>query len=108
MTMNFMLTRTTALLITGVASADFIGFDGFSSTNSQGNNVVQMYAVFDNADAVALNFFNADVSITDGEFIHNDVQAAAGCVIGRDYPAPIVDHAVARGRALAAYAAARG
>ncbi len=37
-----------------------------------------------------------------------DVQAAAGCVIGRDYPAPIVDHAAARERALAAYAAAKG
>ncbi|MCU0505796.1 MAG: DNA photolyase family protein [Chloroflexi bacterium] len=37
-----------------------------------------------------------------------DVQAAAGCVIGRDYPAPIVDHALARQRALAAYAAATG
>jgi len=27
----------------------------------------------------------------------------AGCVIGRDYPAPIVDHAAARARALEAY-----
>jgi deoxyribodipyrimidine photo-lyase len=36
-----------------------------------------------------------------------DVQQAAGCVIGRDYPAPIVDHAAARERALAAYAAAK-
>ena len=27
-----------------------------------------------------------------------DVQVAAGCVIGRDYPAPIVDHAAARDR----------
>ena len=35
------------------------------------------------------------------------VQRAVGCVIGTDYPAPIVDHAVARERALAAYAAAR-
>jgi deoxyribodipyrimidine photo-lyase len=32
-----------------------------------------------------------------------DVQEAAGCVIGRDYPAPIVDHAEARRRAIAAY-----
>lgn len=32
-------------------------------------------------------------------------QAAAGCRIGVDYPAPIVDHAEARERALAAYAA---
>jgi deoxyribodipyrimidine photo-lyase len=36
-----------------------------------------------------------------------EVQAAAGCAIGRDYPAPIVDHARARGEALARYAAAR-
>jgi deoxyribodipyrimidine photo-lyase len=34
-------------------------------------------------------------------------QGASGCVIGRDYPAPIVDHAVERERTLAAYAAAR-
>ncbi len=35
------------------------------------------------------------------------VQAAAGCVVGRDYPAPIVDHGLARERAVTAYAAAR-
>lgn len=34
-------------------------------------------------------------------------QQAAGCTIGRDYPLPIVDHAWARERTLAAYAAAR-
>jgi deoxyribodipyrimidine photo-lyase len=37
-----------------------------------------------------------------------EVQATAACVIGQDYPAPIVDHATARARALAAYAVARG
>ncbi len=31
------------------------------------------------------------------------LQAEYGCVIGRDYPAPIVDHAAARLRALDAY-----
>jgi deoxyribodipyrimidine photo-lyase len=36
-----------------------------------------------------------------------DEQEAAGCRIGVDYPAPIVDHAEARGRALAVYEAAR-
>lgn len=36
-----------------------------------------------------------------------DVQSAAGCVIGRDYPAPIVDHAVGRQRALAAFSVAQ-
>lgn len=34
-------------------------------------------------------------------------QRAAGCVIGEDYPAPIVDHNAARQRALAAYGAAK-
>lgn len=33
-------------------------------------------------------------------------QQASSCTIGRDYPAPIVDHARARARALAAYRAA--
>jgi deoxyribodipyrimidine photo-lyase len=36
-----------------------------------------------------------------------DVQAACGCVIGRDYPEPIVDHVEARRAALARYGAAR-
>jgi deoxyribodipyrimidine photo-lyase len=31
------------------------------------------------------------------------LQQSSGCVIGRDYPAPIVDHARARERTLAAY-----
>jgi deoxyribodipyrimidine photo-lyase len=34
-----------------------------------------------------------------------EVQEECGCVIGRDYPDPIVDHAVARRAALARYAA---
>ncbi len=34
-----------------------------------------------------------------------EVQRRAGCAIGRDYPAPIVDHAHARRHALARYAA---
>ena len=34
-------------------------------------------------------------------------QAAAGCAIGRDYPAPIVEHAAARRRALDAWEATR-
>lgn len=33
---------------------------------------------------------------------------AAGVVLGRDYPRPIVDHAAARDRALAAFASTRG
>ena len=34
-------------------------------------------------------------------------QRRAGCVIGSDYPAPIIDHAFARERTLAAYAQAK-
>jgi deoxyribodipyrimidine photo-lyase len=50
--------------------------------------------------------------VTD-RFIHQpwkmllDIQQKAGCVVGQDYPAPIVDHAWARERTLAAYAQAR-
>ncbi len=36
-----------------------------------------------------------------------DVQRDAGCIIGQDYPVPIVDHAWARERTLAAFARAR-
>lgn len=35
------------------------------------------------------------------------LQAAAGCRIGRDYPAPVVDHSFARERALAAFGATK-
>ena len=38
----------------------------------------------------------------------DDVQQAAGCRIGDDYPHPIVDHKAARERTLVAYKAAKG
>jgi len=37
-----------------------------------------------------------------------DEQRAAGCVIGRDYPAPIVDHKRERERAMERYRAIAG
>jgi len=48
-----------------------------------------------------------------GRYIHApwemplEAQRAAGCIVGQDYPAPIVDHAWARERVLAVYAQAR-
>lgn len=36
----------------------------------------------------------------------DEEQAAAGCVIGEDYPAPIVDHKQERARAIERYRAA--
>jgi len=37
-----------------------------------------------------------------------EAQRQAGCVIGSDYPAPIVDHTIARNRTLAVYKQAKG
>ena len=37
-----------------------------------------------------------------------DEQAAAGCRIGADYPAPVVDHARERERAIERYRAVAG
>jgi deoxyribodipyrimidine photo-lyase len=44
-----------------------------------------------------------DERITEPWTMSEDEQHAAGCVIGRDYPAPIVDHAVERRRAMERY-----
>lgn len=47
------------------------------------------------------------------QFLHEpwtmseDVQRSAGCAIGRNYPAPIVDHAFARKKTLALYGAVK-
>lgn len=77
MTRNFIIGSTSALLLSGAASADFINFDGVLSTNSAGNNVVMMYGVYDNSDAVVLNVFGADIGAPVA-FNHSDVQVAAG------------------------------
>jgi deoxyribodipyrimidine photo-lyase len=45
-----------------------------------------------------------DAKLAEPWTLTDDEQRAAGCVIGRDYPAPIVDHAHERRRALALYA----
>jgi deoxyribodipyrimidine photo-lyase len=46
--------------------------------------------------------------LSDPSAMDDDEQAAAGCVIGRDYPAPIVDHREERRRALERYRAVAG
>ncbi len=51
----------------------------------------------------------AELSNVPDEFIHmpwlmpGDIQARVGCVIGKNYPGPIVDHVMARKRVLEAY-----
>jgi deoxyribodipyrimidine photo-lyase len=51
---------------------------------------------------VATAYIHAPWTMPDG------VQQSAGCVIGRDYPAPIVDREMTRQRTLSAYRTARG
>ncbi|HEY1537956.1 MAG TPA: deoxyribodipyrimidine photo-lyase [Solirubrobacteraceae bacterium] len=46
-----------------------------------------------------------DAKLAEPWAMTDDEQAAAGCVIGRDYPAPIVEHAQERRRAIERYRA---
>ena len=61
------------------------------------------------ADGTFIRRFVPELATVPVKFIHapwampTGEQAACGCVIGRDYPAPVVDHAVQRERALALY-----
>ena len=64
-----------ATVISSSTHADFVNFEGEATINTQGNNVVKMYANFDDANNVLLNIFNSEIS---GNFIHNDVQVGAG------------------------------
>jgi len=76
-------------------------------------NPVSQGRKFDPAGAYVRRWVPELARVPDA-FVHEpwtmppDVQEAAGCVVGHHYPAPIVDHAAARERALAAYAAAKG
>ena len=74
----FRLSMTTVIAASALgtaAHADFVQFDGEYSVNSQGNNVVKMYAEFDDAQNVLLNMFDV---VIEGDFIHSDVQIGAG------------------------------
>ena len=69
-------TASAAMLVT-TASGDFIGFNGLVEEVND-HYVVKMYAVYDRAD-IALNIFNANITIGDGlGFHHSDVQLGAG------------------------------
>ena len=48
-----------------------------------------------------------DTKLAEPWTMSEDEQRAAGCVIGADYPAPVVDHKEERERALARYRAVR-
>ena len=65
------------------------------------------------AEGRFIRLYLPELANVDAKFIHEpwtmtvDEQHAAGIKIGRDYPAPIVEHAAARKRTLEIYAAVR-
>jgi deoxyribodipyrimidine photo-lyase len=75
-------------------------------------NPVTQSEKFD-ADGAFIRRHVPELAAVPGKRIHApwtmtaDEQRAAGCIIGRDYPAPVVDHATQRERALELYEAAR-
>jgi deoxyribodipyrimidine photo-lyase len=76
-------------------------------------NPVSQSEKFD-ADGRFIRLYVPELARVPGKYIHAPWtlppldQQAAGAIIGRDYPAPIVDHARARLEALAIYGAVRG
>ena len=60
-------------------------------------------------DGVYIRYWLPELRAVPGDFIHEpwtmpaDAQKAAGCIIGQDYPEPIIDHGWARERTLTAY-----
>jgi len=75
-------------------------------------NPVAQSEKFD-ANGAFIRRFVPELAKVPAKFIHAPwklnpaEQAACGCIIGRDYPAPVVDHAMQRERALALYKKAR-
>jgi deoxyribodipyrimidine photo-lyase len=71
-------------------------------------NPVLQGARFD-PDGAYVRRFVPELASVPSKYIHNpwtmpvDVQKRARCFIGKDYPAPLVDHKLARERALQAY-----
>jgi len=71
-------------------------------------NPVLQGARFD-PDGAYVRRFVPELAKVPAKYIHSpwtmpaDVQRQVGCVIGKDYPAPLVDHKLARERALLAY-----
>jgi deoxyribodipyrimidine photo-lyase len=94
---------------------------GWQWTASTGTDPQPYFRVFNpilqgrtfDPDGAYVRQWVAELAAVPTRFIHDPstmdgaTQAAAGCRIGVDYPTPIVDHAEARARALAAYGAAR-
>jgi len=94
---------------------------GWQWTAGTGTDAAPYFRVFNpvtqgqkfDPDGLYVRRWVPELADTPAKFIHEpwklplSDQHRAGCVIGQDYPAPIVDHAWARDRTLAAYAQAK-
>jgi deoxyribodipyrimidine photo-lyase len=94
---------------------------GWQWTAGTGTDAAPYFRVFNpvtqgqkcDPDGFYVRHWVPELSRVPAKFIHEpwklppSDQHRAGCVIGHDYPAPIVDHAWARERTLAAYAQAK-
>ena len=101
-------------LVDGDVAANNGGWQWSASTGTDAQpyfrifNPVTQGQKFDPTGAYIRRYVPELVRVPD-RFIHSpwqmptDVQQTAGCVIGKDYPTPIVDHATARVRTLAAF-----
>ena len=90
---------------------------GWQWTAGTGTDAVPYFRVFNpvlqsikfDPQGVYIRRFVPELSHVADEFIHRpwempvDIQKRAGCVIGKDYPEPIIDHQMARERVLVAY-----
>jgi deoxyribodipyrimidine photo-lyase len=94
---------------------------GWQWTAGTGTDAAPYFRIFNpvlqgkkhDPDGVFVRRWLPELANVPGRYLHGpwempaDVQREAGCMIGQDYPAPIIDHAWARERTLAAYARAR-
>jgi deoxyribodipyrimidine photo-lyase len=90
---------------------------GWQWTSGVGTDAAPYFRVFNpslqgikfDPEGVYVRRYVPELAHVPAKFIHEpwktplEVQRGAGCVVGRDYPAPIVDHTLARERALTAY-----
>jgi deoxyribodipyrimidine photo-lyase len=94
---------------------------GWQWTASTGTDAAPYFRIFNpvlqgqkfDPDGAYVRPWLPELAGVPGEFIHQpwampvEMQRRARCVVGQDYPAPVVDHTQARERTLAAYGQAR-
>ena len=94
---------------------------GWQWTAGTGTDAAPYFRIFNplsqsqkhDPDGVYIRRWVPELQDVPQKFIHEpwrmpeEVQRDCGCIIGKDYPAPIVDHSRARKRTLAAYRAAK-